>query len=66
MESKVTDKIIKQYEAIRESGVTNMFDFYEVQRIASNLGFYEFVVFTNNEITQYVKIFNAVERNKRK
>ena len=37
-------KTIAQYEAIRRSGLTNMFDKYAVQRIASDNNFYELVL----------------------
>jgi len=37
------EKIIAQYEAIRRSGLTNMFDRRTVQRIAYDNDFYELV-----------------------
>lgn len=38
------EKVIAQYEAVRRSGLTNMFDRYAVQRIASDSGFHELVI----------------------
>ena len=38
-------KVMKQQEAIRSSGMTNMFDVDKVQRIASDMGSNELVVF---------------------
>lgn len=37
------EKVIAQYEAIRRSGLTNMFDRHRVQRIAYDNDFYELV-----------------------
>jgi len=37
-------RIIAQYEAIRRSGQTNMFDKHAVQRIANDNEFYELVI----------------------
>ena len=41
----MTDKVRKQILAIRDTGLTNMFDVVAVQRIASDMGFYELVVY---------------------
>ena len=40
----MTDKVRKQILAIRDTGLTNMFDAVAVQRIANDMGFYELVV----------------------
>ena len=62
-------KIIAQYEAIRQAGQYNMFDFYGVQRAAFENGYYEFVNFTNNDkkayssiLKNYGKLIKKVER----
>jgi hypothetical protein len=34
MEDKITKEVMEQYEAIRRSGVTNMFDYFTVIEIA--------------------------------
>lgn len=56
-ETKIT--IIAQYEAIRRSGKFNMYDFLNVQRMAFENEFYEFVRFTQNESSQYAQIMRA-------
>jgi hypothetical protein len=40
----ITDKIVEQIKAIRDSGEINMFDIKGVQRIAHGRQFYELVV----------------------
>ena len=47
-------KIKEQILAIRESGVTNMFDLKKVQYEANNLKFYELVVFIEENKDKYV------------
>lgn len=44
----------KQILAIRDSGLTNMFDVRMVQRIANDLGFYELVVYLEEHSKEYV------------
>lgn len=34
MEKRITEETMKEYEFIRSSGASNMFDYYEVIRIA--------------------------------
>lgn len=41
----MTDKIKEQILAIRDTGLTNMFDVNAVQRIANDMGFFELVVY---------------------
>ncbi len=36
----MTDKVRKQILAIRDTGLTNMYDVSTVQRIANDMGFY--------------------------
>lgn len=38
---KITKKVMQQYEKIRQSGATNMFDMYNVYRWASKKRFYD-------------------------
>lgn len=35
----IAKKTIEQYEAVRKSGATNMFDYYNVIRVAGMMGF---------------------------
>lgn len=51
----MTDKIKEQIIAIRDTGLTNMFDVNAVQRIAHEMDFYELVIFLEEEKTKYVK-----------
>ena len=45
----MTDKIKEQILAIRDTGLTNMFDVNAVQRIADEMEFYELVIFLEEE-----------------
>lgn len=51
----MNEKIKKKILAIRESGVTNMFDVNRVQYEANGLGFYELVVFLINHRDEYCR-----------
>ena len=50
----MTDKIREQIFAVRNTGLTNMFDLNTVQRIAYYMDFYELVNFIEEEKTAYV------------
>lgn len=50
----MTDKVRKQVLAIRDTGLTNMFDVVAVQRIANDMGFYELVVYLEEKRKEYV------------
>lgn len=49
MNSKVREQIL----AVRDTGLTNMFDVYAVQRIAIKMGFYDLVVFIEYHRKEY-------------
>ena len=49
----MTDKVRKQILDIRETGLTNMFDVMAVQRIANDMGFYELVLFLEDNRKAY-------------
>ena len=51
MTSKVRDQIL----AIRDTGLTNMFDKNMVQRLAYDREMYELVMFLEDEPKEYVK-----------
>ncbi|MEG1149099.1 MAG: DUF5049 domain-containing protein [Niameybacter sp.] len=51
----MTDKIKKQILAIRGTGLTNTFDLCTVQKIASEMGCYELVVFIEEHKEEYIR-----------
>ena len=51
----MTDKVKEQILAVRDTGLTNMFDLRAVQRIAYKMDFYELVTFIEEEIAAYVR-----------
>lgn len=48
------DKVKEQILAVRDSGLTNMFDIPAVQRIAFERDFFELVCFIEDERAAYV------------
>ena len=50
----MTEKIKEQIIAIRDTGLTNMFDTNRVQCLASERNFYELVVFIEENRKEYV------------
>ncbi len=48
-------KIKEQILAIRDTGLTNMFDVHMVQRLAFERGFYELVTFIEEHRKEYVR-----------
>lgn len=50
----MTEKIKEQVIAIRDTGLTNMFDTNMVQRLAYERNFYELVVFIEENRKEYV------------
>jgi hypothetical protein len=51
----MTDKVRKQILAIRDTGLTNMYDVSTVQRIANDMGFYELVVYLEENRKEYAQ-----------
>ena len=51
----MTDKVKKQILAIRDTGLTNMFDIHAVQKIAYDMEFYELVNFIEENRSAYVR-----------
>ncbi|MBW7571228.1 DUF5049 domain-containing protein [Caproiciproducens faecalis] len=51
----MTDKVRKQILAIRDTGLTNMFDVSTVQRIAIDMDFYELVVYLEENRKEYAR-----------
>ena len=48
-------KIKEQILAIRDTGLTNMFDVATVQRIAYDMGFHELVVYLEENRKEYAR-----------
>ena len=48
-------KIKEQILAVRNTGLTNMFDTRAVQVIANEMGFYELVIFLEEHMKEYVQ-----------
>ena len=53
MKTKMSEKVIAQILAVRETGETNMFDINAVQRIAFDKEFYELVNFIETDRKAY-------------
>ena len=49
----MTEKVKKQILAIRDTGLTNMFDLNAVQRLANDRGMYELVIFIEENRASY-------------
>ena len=49
----MSETVKKQILAIRDTGLTNMFDFRTVQRIANDREFYELVVYLEEHRREY-------------
>ena len=49
----MTEKIREQILAVRDTGLTNMFDVNTVQRIANDMGFFELVVYLESHRREY-------------
>lgn len=61
------EKVIAQYEAIRRSGQSNMFDKHAVQRIAYDNEFYELVTAIEDDypaiLSRYSKLMELIGEN---
>lgn len=51
----MTQTVKEQVLAIRETGLTNMFDIPAVQRLAFDRGFYELVCYLEEDRKEYVR-----------
>lgn len=49
----MSETVKKQILAIRDTGLTNMFDVSTVQRIANDMAFYELVVYLEENRKEY-------------
>ena len=59
----MTKKIKKQILKVRDTGLTNMFDIRNVQRIANDMKLYELVVFVEEHRREYVHFILTGEVN---
>lgn len=59
----MTDKVIEQIMAIRETGETNMFDVTRVQRLAYEKGFHELVLFLQEHKKEYARFILTGEKD---
>jgi len=50
----MSDKVREQILAVRDTGITNMFDINAVQRIAHDMNFYELVIYLEDNRKEYV------------
>lgn len=57
----MTDKVRDQILAIRDIGLTNMFDLNMVQRLAHDREYYELVVFIEENRAAYVRFILSGE-----
>lgn len=55
------EKVREQILAIRDTGLTNMFDVPMVQRLAFDRSFYELVLFLEDHRQEYVKFIMTGE-----
>ena len=60
---KVTDTIMEQILAIRDTGLTNMFATNTVQRLAYERDYYELVMFIEEEPAAYIKFIMTGDRS---
>lgn len=51
----MTEKVRDQILAIRDTGLTNMFDVNAVQKLAYDRGFYELVIWLEDHRKEYVR-----------
>ena len=51
----MTDTVRNQILAIRDTGLTNMFDVNMVQRLAYDRGFYELVMYIEEHRAEYAR-----------
>ena len=60
----MTDEIRKQILAIRDSGLTNMFDINTVQRLAYERDFHDLVMYIEEHKAEYVNFILTGEEKR--
>ena len=58
----MSDKVMEQILAVRETGLTNMFDVNTVQRVAYDMGLFELVVYLEDNRAAYCRFILTGER----
>ena len=61
----MSDKVTEQILAVRETGLTNMFDVNAVQRIAFDMGLFELVVYLEDNRAAYCRFILTGECEKK-
>lgn len=56
----ITKEVMEQYELVRRSGATNMFDFGGVQNVARKLKFKQLLKLTRPEYVYILQNFNTL------
>jgi len=56
----IAKKTVEQYEAVRRSGATNMFDYYNVIKVARMMGFRSLVLLTREEYKELLMNFGRL------
>lgn len=56
------EKVKEQILAVRDTGLTNMFDTRMVQRISFDMGFFELVTFLEEHMDKYVRFILTGEK----
>ena len=56
-------QIKQQILAIRQTGITNMFDIHTVQALASEMGFHELVIYLEEHRKEYTHFILTGEEN---
>lgn len=60
----MTEKIRQQIIAVRDTGLTNMFDIHAVQRIAYDREFYELVTYLEEHRREYTRFILTGEEQR--
>ncbi len=53
-------EVVEQYEKVRQSGLTNMFDYYNVVRVADDFEYYDLAGLTRQEYGQLLQNFSRL------
>ena len=60
MLEKFTKETMEEYETIRSSGVTNMFDYFNVIKIAKKIGLKSLAKLTRDDYTELLMNFSSL------
>lgn len=59
-DARISKEIVEQYEKVRQSGKTNMFDYYNVITIANSFGFYALATITRDDYIYLLQNFGKL------